>query len=121
MTGGCKFCGKSTNGEYCSELCEQLAYLFTRAAAAHAFQDRIVYMLYRDVKVFDDLRVFSYLVYQLIVERFGIKVVQPDPLDTLYSGKLSAQLGKTSSGVDVRTVSGDILRDHDQFLHAGSS
>jgi predicted nucleic acid-binding Zn ribbon protein len=26
MTGGCKFCGKSTNEEYCSELCEQLFY-----------------------------------------------------------------------------------------------
>lgn len=26
MTGGCKFCGNSTDGEYCSELCEQLFY-----------------------------------------------------------------------------------------------
>ena len=68
-------------------------------------------MLDGDIQIFYNFVVSCNFLYQLIVKLIHIEVVEPDPLNTIYFGKLTAKLRQTSSAIYVGAVAGDILGD----------
>ena len=75
-------------------------------------------MLDRNIQIFDNFRIVSDLVDQLIVKLVRIQIMQADPFDAFDLREFTAQLGQAVPAVEVRSIECNILGNDDQFSDA---
>ena len=75
-------------------------------------------MLQRNVEVFNDLLLLRNDANQFVVKGVGVEIVQTDPFHAFDLHELLQKDGEAGLAVKLLAPACDVLRDHDQFLHA---
>ena len=83
--------------------------LASRARPLHPFQHRVRRMLQRQVDVLADLLAFRHRVQRRVVDRRGIEIEQPNPLETIDGVQFSEQAGEGASLLTVDAVERRVL------------